>query len=221
MNYNMKTTKFLVFTMLCICFTLPSKAQYSVKEAFSKIAFSSLPFTAAKGTLYSQSVGISNPNNVMPDKLYKNFQCTDYFSANSDSELKPALIAKFQIPGTSWLLGAVAFGGITDSQTIDLIVIDNAGNIKSSLVAEVMWGWLPAKQFRITNNGKIIISKLVPTSSQSVSFVNFSQMSAYRIDEIYGINSLGQFIKENETKFSTKNYTKSLLDNEKTNIWDL
>ena len=214
-------TPVLAFAMLCICFVLPAKAQYSVKDAFSAIDFLSLPHTAAKGIVYPQWVGIDNPNNLMDNKMYNNFQCTDYFSSATDPELSPALYAKFQIPGTSWILGAVAFGGAIDNQTVNLIVADSNGNIKSSLVAEVKWGWIPARQFKITKEGKVIITKLIPVSAQSVRFDNFNQMTAYRLDEVYGIDTSGRFVKESEKRFDTKTYTKAQLDNGKYNLWDL
>lgn len=217
----MKTFNFLAFVMLCIGYVLPVKAQYSVKDAFAAINFISLPHTAAKGIVYPQWVGIDNPNNFMDDKMYNDFQCTDYFSSTTDPDLSPALYAKFQVPGTSWILGAVAFGGAIDNQTVSLIVVDSNGNIKSSLVAEVKWGWIPARQFKITQDGKVIVTKLIPTASQSIRFDKFSQMTAYRLDEVYRIDTSGRFVKESEKRFNTKTYTKAQLDNGEYNIWDL
>ena len=217
----MRRIKILAFIMFCACSILPVKAQYSVQNAFEKIRFINLPYEAGKNYLRAQSVGIINPNNVIPDKLYKDFQCTDYILASSDSELNPILFGKFQVPNSNWMIGAVTFGGATDLQTTNLIVVDKQGNIKSVLESEIQFGLIAAKQFRIAGDGKVIITKLVPTSSTSVKFYQFDQLSAYKVDETYSINSSGIFVKEGEKKYGTKIYSKSQLDTLSNDLWDL
>ena len=143
----MKTMKILALIMFCACSILSVKAQYSVLNAFEKISFIDLPYEAGKNNLRAQSVGIANPNNVIPNKLYKDFQCTDYVLASSDPELSPVLFGKFQVPNSNWIIGAVTFGGATDLQTTNLIVVDNKGYIKSVLESEVQFGLIAAKQF--------------------------------------------------------------------------
>ena len=217
----MRTIKVIALIMFCACSLLSVKAQYNVQSAFEKIKFIDLPYEAGKNNVRIQSVGITNPNNIIPNKLYKDFQCTDYVLASGDSELNPVLFGKFQVPNSNWIIGAVAFGGATDLQTTDLIVIDKQGNIKSVLESEIQFGLIAAKQFRITGDGKVIITKLVPTSSTSVKFYNFNQISAYKVDETYSINSSGIFVKEGEKKYGTKNYSKSQLDTMNNDLWDL
>lgn len=206
--------------LLCLCIGLPLYAQTSIKETLSRLTAQPLPYTAAKGIGISTSFGIANPNNVMQGKLYKNFQCTDYYLASTYSELNPAIHAKFAVPETDFVIGAVDFGGATDDRTVVLIVVDNAGSIKSTLEAEVRCGWVAAKQFRITKDGKVIVSKLVPTTSGSVLFDTFTQLTAKRVDEIYFINLSGIFIKEGEVEYGQKVYTRSELDTESFNIWN-
>ena len=87
--------------------------------------------------------------------------------------------------------------------------------------SEIQFGLIAAKQFRIASDGKVIITKLVPTSSASVKFYNFNHISAYRVDETYSINSSGIFVKEGEKKYDTKNYSKSQLDTMNNDLWDL
>ena len=217
----MKTIRILTLVIIGACSILSVKAQYSVQRAFEKVRFINLPYEAGKNNLRTQSVGITNPNNLIPNKLYKDFQCTDYIFASSDPELKPILFGKFQIPNSNWIIGAVTFGGASDLQTTNLIVVDKQGNIKSVLESEIQFGLIAAKQFRIASDGKVIITKLVPTSSTSVKFYNFNQISAYRVDETYSINSSGIFVKEGEKKYGTKNYSKSQLDTMNNDLWDL
>ena len=217
----MKTMKILALIMFCACSILSVKAQYSVQGAFEKIKFINLPYEAGKNNSRTQSVGISNPNNVIPNKLYKDFQYTDYILASTDPELNPVLFGKFQVPNSKWIIGAVTFGGATDLQTTSLIVVDAQGNIKSVLESEIQYGLIAAKQFRIASDGKVTITTLVPTSSKSVKFSNFNQISAYKVDETYSINSSGVFVKEGEKKYSSKNYSKSELDTMNNDLWDL
>ena len=217
----MRTIKTLALIMFCACSILSAKAQYSVQSAFEKIKFINLPYEAGKNNLRIQSVGITNSNNVIPNKLYKDFQCTDYVLASSNPEFNPILFGKFQVPNSIWIIGAVTFGGATDLQTTNLIVVDKQGKIKSVLEAEIQFGMIAAKQFRITSDGKVIITKLVSTSSTSVKFYNFNQISAYKVDETYSINSSGIFEKEGEKKYATKNYSKSQLDTMDNDLWDL
>ena len=217
----MRTLKIVALIMFCACSILSVKAQYSVQSAFEKIRFINLPYEAGKNNLRTQSVGITNPKNVIPDKLYKDFQCTDFVLASSDPELSPILFGKFQVPNSNWIIGAVTFGGATDLQTTNLIVVDKQGTIKSVLESEIQFGLIAAKQFRITYEGKVTITKLVPTSSTSVKFYDFNQISAYKVDETYSINSSGIFVKEEEKKYETKNYSKSQLDTMDSNLWNL
>ena len=217
----MRTIKILALIMFCACSMLSVKAQYSVQSAFEKIRFTDLPYEAGKNNVRTQSVGITNPNNVITNKLYKDFQCTDYVLASSDPELSPILFAKFQVPNSNWIIGAVTFGGATDLQTTNLIVVDKQGNIKSVLESEIQFGLIAAKQFRIALDGKVILTKLVPASSTSVKFYDFNQILAYKVDETYSINSSGVFVKEGEKIYGTKNYSKSQLDTMNTDLWDL
>ncbi len=217
----MRAIKILASIMFCACSILSVKAQYSVQSAFEKIRFIDLPYEAGKNNSRAQSVGITNPDNVIPDKLYKDFQCTDYVLSSSDPELRPVLFGKFQVPDSNWMIGAVTFGGATDLQTTHLIVADKQGNIKSVLESEIQFGLIATKQFRITCDGKVIITKLVPTSSTSVKLYDFNQISAYRVDETYSINSSGLFVKEQEKKYKPKNYSKSQLDTPNNDLWDL
>ncbi len=217
----MKTIKILALIMLCACSILSVKAQYSVQSAFEKIRFINLPYEAGKNNARIQSVGIAIPNQVIPNKLYKDFQCTDYVLASSDPELSPILFGKFRVSNSNWVIGAVTFGGATDLQSTSLIVVDKQGNIKSVLESEIQFGLIAAKQFRIASDGKVIITKLVPTSSISVKFYNFNQISAYKVDETYSINSSGIFVKEKEKKYDTKTYSKSQLDTMNNDLWDL
>ena len=200
---------------------LSVKAQYSVQRAFEIVGFRDLPYEAAKNNPRGQSVGVENPKDIIPNKLYRDFQGSDFVLAECGSELAPVLFAKFQVPDSDWILGAVAFGGATDLETTSLIVADKQGNITSTLEAEVQFGLIAAKQFRITGEGQVIITTLVPTAMTSVKFSDFKQISACKVDEIYSINSSGIFVKVSEQKSAPQTYSRSELDTLECDLWNL
>lgn len=212
----------MIFGVIMLLFTVVPqlRGQDCVKKALTMIDAMQVPHVAAKGVHYKKWVGICNPKGVIPDKLYNNIQGTDYWSASDDPELAPALFAKFLIPNTNLTLAAVNFGGATDSQTDVLIVVDSNGNIKSTLEAGFSWGWITPKQFRITSDYHIIISRLVPISPVSVPFESLVHFGAKRVDETYSINSSGQFVKDKVEEFGPKIYTRKQLDTKAFNIWD-
>lgn len=178
----MKRPNLILLVLLQLFFTLPIGAQESVKKVFDMIRPNALPYAAAKGVVRVQSVGMPNPGNILPDTLYTDFQHTQYLLVNDDSELSPAIFAKFPLPNSNFMLGAVSFGGATDYDMTYLIVVDQQGNIKDVLSAEIMLGFVPSKQFRISKEGIITVTSLQPTSSKSVSMDDFTSINACRVD---------------------------------------
>ncbi len=157
------------------------------------------------------------------DKLYTNLQCTEYINAGYNEDLIPALYLKVRIPNTDLLLCAATYGGVTDYSTDQLFVVDMFGNIKSSLEGTVMNAGIAVKQYRITEDCKVIVCQLHPTSPTSISFEDFmatsSPIEAYKTERRYHINAEGQFVREATKMFPDKSYTeKQLVEHE---IWDL
>ena len=223
----MKTNKIISITIIVvlILLSLPCFSQepmnVAMSFALSNTPTESVPFSATKKTrfLNGYNYPIDNSNNAIPDKLYENVQCTQYTHAGSGDQ-RGEFFRKFAIPGSSNVLVAIAFGGVTDWRTDVLCVATPSGNVISTLEAHVDFAYAAVKQYRITAQNKIIISKIVPASSTPIMFQTFTSFVGQRVDVTYSINSQGQFVQVSSQTFSTKTYTRSYLENRDINIWD-
>ena len=79
-------------------------AQITVQYALSRINFSSLPYEFYKKLDFDEYFTVDNPDNVIPDKMYKNFQLTEYYLAR---DMKPdanaVIYKKFNLAmGSEW-----------------------------------------------------------------------------------------------------------------------
>ncbi|MDR0565977.1 MAG: hypothetical protein LBG47_02915 [Prevotellaceae bacterium] len=219
----MKTNKVILTTVIATFMLLPllnSAGGLPIGAALSSISTESVPFSATKKTRFPKnSSAVDNSNNAIPDKLYNDLQCTQYTKPNAEQQ--GCLFRKFAIPGSSNMLVAVAFGGVTDWRTTVLCVVTPTGSVISTLEAYVdYFPYVAVKQFRITAQNKIIISKIVPATSTPIMFENFTSFVGQRVDVTYAINSQGKFVQISSQTFPSKTYTRSYLENENINIWD-
>ena len=205
------------FTISCASFSQAIRT-----KSLNSISYSEVPFSDKKGVIFPNFWGVNNPTNIA-DRLYDDLQCTKYFNVGNTEDLKPAIYLKIKIPNSDYLIAAITYGGATDYRTDVLFVTDTIGNIKSTLEGTVQNSGISIKQYKVTKDYKVIISQMILTSQEPVLYSDFigsgQSIEAHRLDTTYGINSLGEFVKEGEKAFPTKNYTeKQLIENE---IWDL
>jgi hypothetical protein len=210
---------FVITLMLLPSFCV---AQLSIGEALNKMSTETVPFNATKTkeSIYEDSNGVVNPNNVIPDKLYDNVQLTEYDHASVSPDLGASTFRKFAIPNSINKLLAVEFGGCTIWRTYVLCVVSPSGSVIDTLEAAVRFGFIALKQFRIDAQSNIIITRIVPTSSTSIPLETFSSFSGYRLDTTYAINSQGQFVKQSEQRYVTKTYTSAYLEDKNKDIWN-
>ena len=157
----------------------------------------------------------------MPDRLYQNFQLTEYFLARENHEATSALRMKFKLK-TGLDLGLVDFGGALEWMTYDLITVNKNSEILDALEAGILVGWVMPKQFRITAGEKIIVTQFVTTERVSVKMDSFSKVTGYIIETVYHIDASGKFVEESKkqcTGFRT--FTREQLENPSTDLWDL
>ena len=212
--------KIIFLFLLCMTCIFSVNAQFTVQRAFSRIDFSSLPYTFYKDCSFDEYFTVENPNNIIPDKLYLNFQLTEYHLARDYPEAMGTLSKKFNL-GNDVYLGLVDFGGALEWQTFSLITANSAGSIIDTLEVSVMSGWIMPKQFKITENREVIVYRLVPTSSTSIRMSNFRYVDAYITETVYQIDMAGQFIKMSEKRTpNSRTYTRDELNDKKTNLWD-
>lgn len=207
-----------------ICFTFALNAQYflPVKDAFSYVKdYTAIPYSFDKDCELRVSCYIQNPGNIMPDRLYQNFQLTEYFLARENPETAGTLRLKFKLKN-GYDLGLVDFGGVTDWMTYDLITVNKSSEILDALEAGILVGWVMPKQFRITADEKIIVTQFVTTERVSVKMVSFSKVTGYIIETVYHIDASGKFVEESKKQCTgIRTFTREQLENPSTNLWDL
>ncbi|MGN0036672.1 MAG: hypothetical protein ACI36X_05585 [Bacteroidaceae bacterium] len=169
---------------------------------------------------YTQSFGIQNPNGAIPDLLYKDVRGTDAWSASTSQELSPCVYAKVTFPNSNYTLLAVEWGGVTDAHSQVLVCVDPLGIVTNTLLAEYSWGFIMPRQFRIFEDGRIVVSTLVPLTDQSLPFGTFTQFLGEIKDETYRIDANGQFVKEEGKNVRDRRvYTRQELDSKTFNLF--
>ena len=213
--------KICLFIMLSLCFATV-RAEFDLQTAISVIGKSELPFDFTKeGDLYS-SYHLNNPNNVIPDKMYENFQLTEYFNArdNIDTGLDLCFTCKL---GSDLYLCLIRVGGIIEPATYVLTSVNSSYKVVQSLEVGVTYARTYIKQFKIGDNRDVHIYRLVPTSTASVPFDTFKSVEAYVTETVYTIDMAGQFILTTPEKrvSSTRTFSRDELENMTQDLWEL
>ena len=208
-----------IVILFMFMFSVCALAQGTLKDALDYLPFSELPYDAKKGVPYTNTYGIKNIGGVIPNRLYRNVQCTDYFLAD-DADTSPVVYGKFKMPGSSNVLLAVSFGGVTDWMTDVLVIVDASGKILDSLEANVWYfPGIPIKQYRIDSGALVIVSVLEPISAESIPLDSFTQFKGNRVDYTYRIVD-EKFTLVAKRKFEERVYTKAQLSSRTYNLWD-
>ena len=223
---NISTKRIIiVFNIILYTVTCFSQQVTTVSQALQRISYSTPPYKNAKSTPYPCLDLFPPTVEGISDKLYLDLQCKTFISASINlNDMGPSLYMKFKIPNSDFTMGAVTFGGVTDTQVERIFITDRAGYIKSSMDAFIGFANVSIRQFQLTSDYKVIIYELVPTSATIIKFTDLidqdnKTVQCYRLDTTYSINSNGQFEKEGEKKYPVKNYTvKQITD---LNAWDL
>ena len=210
-----------IFVIMYSCLSCALNAQFTVEWAFSKASYSTVPFNFYKDCSFEQTYTIENPGYIMPDRLYQNFQLTEYYLARENPETAGALRLKFKLKN-GYDLGLVDFGGVTEWMTYDLITVNKNSEILDALEVGIKAGVAKPKQFRITADEKIIVMQLVTTETTSVQIAGFSKVTGYITETVYHIDASGKFVKESETRRTgVRTFTEEQLNCRSTDLWDL
>ena len=207
--------------MLSLCFATVY-AEFDLQTAISYIGKSNLPFDFTKeGDLYS-SYRIYNPNNVIPDKIYENFQLTEYFNArdNIDTGLDLCFTCKL---GSDLYLCLIRVGGIIEPATYVLTSVNSNYKVVQSLEVGVTYANTYIKQFKINDNREVYVYQLVPTSTISIPFDTFKSVEAYVTETVYTIDMAGQFILTSPEKrvSNTRTFSRDELEKMTQDLWEL
>lgn len=190
-------------------------------DVANQFAITQLPYNGGKNTPCARLYGIDNSSGAIPNKVYENFQCTEFLFADCDDML-PAVYNKFQVPNQDNVILAITFGGATYYMTDVLVLLNKEGEISDTLescVGFCLDDWFYAKQYRILSDGSIIVTVLEPVQETSVSFMTFKQVYAHRVDYTYKVVN-DKFVLDKTQKYVSKIYTYELLANETYDLWD-
>ena len=211
--------KVLLFLAVLFC-SLMVNAQFSLEYALEKVEYRTLPFSNEQTKSIRKKWPIKNNNNLISDKLYTNFQLTEYFLARDIDEMRINLATKFKMRN-NLTLALLDIDG-NDPMTFCLIAIDNSNNIKSTLEVGVKSGLTKCKQFRITADEKIIVTQFVTTERVSVKMDNFSKVTGYITETVYHIDASGKFVEESKKQCTgIRTFTSEQLENPSIDLWDL
>ena len=213
--------KICLFIMLSLCFATVY-AGFDLRTAISYIGKSNLPFDYTKeGGLYD-SYRLYNPNNVIPDKIYENFQLTEYFNArdNIDTGLDLCFTCKL---GNDLYLCLIRVGGIIEPATYVLTSVNSSYKVVQSLEVGVTYANTYIKQFKINDNREVYVYQLVPTSTISIPFDTFKSVEAYVTETVYTIDMAGQFILTSPEKrvSNTRTFSRDELEKMTQDLWEL
>ena len=206
----------LIAILLMFC-SLPISAQITIKDILT-YSDSPLPYPKPKHRYIRYR--ISYPEGTIPNRIYKNLQCTDYDFAPDKYPFTGSAYAKFQLPQQNATLIAVNFGGFTDSKTDVLASVDSDGNILDTL--EVAVGYVYIKQYRILADGQIIVTTIKPKQEASILFEDFNSSDSFvgnRIDCTYIVDN-GKFVLKKQQKYADKTYTYELLSDYNYRLWN-
>ena len=203
---------------MCV-FTI--NAQFTVQYALSKLDYTSLPFIFYKDLGPGKYFTAENPNNMIPDKMYENFQLTEYYLARDMPDVFTVIKNKFNL-GNGVRLGLVDISAGAEWEAFSLITVTDGGSIINTLEVGVMSGLIMPKQFKINDNREVFVYRLVPESKASINMSSFNYVEAHVTETIYTIDMAGQFILTTPEKrvSSTRTYSKEELESDTFNLWD-
>ncbi len=217
----MKKTRQIISILLYALCIFTMNAQITVQYALSRINFSSLPYEFCKKLNFDEYFTAENPGNVIPDKMYENFQLTEYYLARDMPDVFTVICKKFNL-GNGVRLGLVDISAGAEWEAFSLITVTDGGSIIDTLEVGVMSGLIMPKQFKINDNREVFVYRLVPESKASINMSSFNYVEAHVTETIYTIDMAGQFILTTPEKrvSSTRTYSKEELESDTFNLWD-
>ena len=191
----------------------------NAQTVFSNIQKDVLPGPLPTGRPY-QAISLDlEENNIIPLKLYTNFQLTEWIDASyGEYDLAAPVVNMYlRIPSTDYCLFSVRVGGITEYSTLYLVLTDLNGNVLDLLEAEVFWLDGYAKEARIDQDYNITVYSIHTQATTSLP-VNPSMPSfrGWREDINYRIIN-GKFTATDTTTYMTRTFRLSDLDRD---LWE-
>ena len=209
-----------------------------IATTFDIIPSASLPYYATKTDrrqepICSRGFPSSLWGNSFNVSVWQDLGLTIPLVYNNDEDMQVfcSIYRRFTPSNGNYYLGAIEISP-GDNWKIMLVTATNTGVYIDALEVNVSgyysqgsqyWDF-HVKQWKIDANMQVTVYRLKPTSSTPIMFDEnptiLSTIHAQRIDEIYQINSSGQFIKTGEILYQPKNYPLSVFYDTSVNIWE-
>lgn len=201
-------------------------AHPAVRKVLERMPETVIPFVRQKsGKISTFHYGIDNSDNLISNRLYMDLQLTDWHDVSKYDAERHIILCKFVIPGRNYCLLLANLGGVTDQSTDVLVSVTPDGEVLDQMDVAVMTlgeeSWAPIMQFEITQEGKVIVYRLVPTDNTSVRFdMNTKPFEAYREDRTYDIDENGKFVLSGTKRYKPRTYSIESLSAPGYNIWN-
>ena len=197
----MKTIVTTVLLLLCTC----SYAQYTTKDAMARVKVQNPPFddTKISGTILGQ--GIEVEDGVLSRKVYSNAQLTEWWDMKEYPDFSYYCIAQIDNPSHQNNYFYISLNDAGDFWTYIIASVDSDGNLEDWIDASVIGSaYLETDaqrpfrnpvimQYRVLANGDVLISRIMPTSSESISLGRINDFHGCRQDTTYRLDQDGKF----------------------------
>ena len=212
--------KIWLLILLSFCFAT-IRAGFDLRTAIPLVETENFPLDFGRNSIFFADHHLDNPNNVIPDKIYENFQLTEYFNARDNIDTGLDLCCKCKL-GSDLYLCLIRVGGIIEPATYVLTSVNSNYRVVQSLEAGVTYARAYIKQFRITDNLEVYVYRLVPTSTASIP-LGAKSVEAYVTETVYTIDMAGQFILKTPEKrvSNTRTFSSDELENGTFDLWEL
>ena len=213
--------KICLFIILSLCFAT-IRAGFDLRTAIPLVQTEALPLELGNNSDFIADHRLDNPNNAIPDKIYENFQLTEYFNARDNIDTGLDLCYTCRL-GSDLYLCLIRIGGVIEPATYVLTSVDYNYRVVQSLEVGVTLANSYIKQFKINDNREVHVFRLVPTSTASVPFDKYNYVEAYVTETVYTIDMAGQFILTTPEKrvSSTRTFSRDELENMTQDLWEL
>lgn len=201
-------------------------AHPAVRKVLEMMPDSVIPFVGEKSErIRKPHYGIDNSDNIISNRLYMDLQLTDWHDVSEYDAEGHIICFEFVIPGRNYRLLMATLGAVTDQRTDVLLSVTPEGDVLDQMDVAVMTlgkeSWAPIMQFEITQEGKVIVYRLIPTDNTSVRFdMNTKPFEAYREDRTYDIDENGKFVLSGTKKYKPRTYSIESLSAPGYNIWN-
>ena len=216
-NTPCKDTKKIILSKEGIHLTRNKLLQDHLKLiSLNLLPFTQAPYNETKNAYHQNSYAFNSFNQI-PNRLYRNLQCTEFSISDKEKTYHNAY-ALFRSTEANTYMVAVELTENQGSKSEALITINKNGKLLDTLEVAAGYKFMYMKQYRILEDKRIVVTSLKPKQKESIPVCEFGSFTGHRVDCTYKVEN-GKFVLENEQVFKDQVYTEKCLSNPYVNIW--